>query len=191
MNPDPVYFSAELGVFRNIVLLIATYDRFRFMLSSISKDDDGGSAKLGSKPIVRKSNRKATVILFGRFGIEEILMPQVVGDGMLITKPVGPEAGASSVNISAVMDALQKSSGGPALSDGYPGPPGVMQFLVYVLRAHSRLKFEPGLFEWWTDSECAYRVTSGAIFWELEWTPFVEYSPPVLSASQYRRILNG
>ncbi|KAH6720297.1 hypothetical protein BKA61DRAFT_232690 [Leptodontidium sp. MPI-SDFR-AT-0119] len=189
VNPEPdeplqpPYDSAELGVFRDIMLLIATYEHFPNKLTKEYRHDNWKSTE--SEPLVRKSPRKASVILFGRFCIEEILMPEVVGDVgcLLATQSLAPESAPGSVDILSVIHALQSKSTRPNLHDGRPGPPPIFQFLVYVLRIHFHLKFVPGLFDWWSDSDYAYQVTSGSIFWVTEFTPFVEYSPPVLSYS--------
>lgn len=184
MNPEPPYDSAELGVFRDIMLLIATYEHFPKMLAKKYRPENRKLTE--SEPLVWKSPRKASVILFGCFRIEEILMPEVVSDVgfCLVTQSLAPKAAPGSVSIFSVIYALQSKLTRPVLHDGCPGPPPVFQFLVYVLRIHFHLKFEPGLFDFWSDSDYAYEVTSGSIFWVTEFTPFVEYNPPVLSYRQ-------
>ena len=190
VNPEtdaaPEYDSAELGVLREIMLLVAGYEHFPNKLASKSKLERRESTLEGRR--IGNPSLKVSVVLFGRFCIEEISMPKFVGDGgsYLLTKSLAPETESRSLDIASVLHALQWKSTRPDLHDGYPATcfPNAFQFLVYVLRKHVDLKFKPGLFEFWSDSDYQFQVKSGSIFDETDFTPFVHYTPPILSYMQ-------
>ncbi|PVH84543.1 hypothetical protein DL98DRAFT_584618 [Cadophora sp. DSE1049] len=155
----------------------------------------------GSQPAAQGKTLKITIIRLGIFGIEEESMPAVVSDSRhyLVSNPLDFNAvrpretkekvaegtqmsRAPTVDIPHVIWLIRCKSRRPNMHDGYPVPPLMFLFFVYILRKHFNLRFCSNMLDRYTGCTYDWEIESGTAFFLPVLTDFVEfYHLPVLS----------
>ena len=113
-------------------------------------------------------SRKVSVVLFGKFFLEEIFMPRVTKDvsvTLLVAVPVDNQPGFRNTNV--LLRQIFTSSGQPNHYTSYceaARPP--LQCVQYILRRYCNLRFADEAFEVHIDSPYRMLYTNGDLFLE-------------------------
>ena len=140
-----------------IWLLMQSIHMFEFSLTCIANSD--GKRRLGREssecaPSFSGKTRTASVVLFGIFQAEDIVMPDNLMDAvhqqLLAHDPRSSEGEASvsppNLDIPLILEELYMRSGIPNTNHGRPLPPPPLQLFTFTLRHHFNLQFHSGVF---------------------------------------------
>lgn len=203
----------QLDSIREVLQLLVAYEH----LCSRNKNNKfvNGNGKKGfarfsdgqSEVKIRGAVRKASVVLFGVFQVEEISMPALVKDaahtsvianpgvqmkeheGDAIKSPSVVSSPSNIVDIDCILDTLYTNSTRPNHHDGYPAPPPRLQLFTFILRKYFDLRFSEREFElFYKHQPYAEFIQESIIFrtggYEngIPWSGLLaSYSSPVLS----------
>ncbi|CZS93025.1 uncharacterized protein RAG0_03506 [Rhynchosporium agropyri] len=126
--------------------------------------------------------RTATIIVFGVFRVEEVIMPSNIEgtkDGLLPVSihPTLKGTDQEAFDIPSIMEHLDYHSQGSAPDDfhEHPNPPAMFQLWFFALRRYLDLGFSHNAF--WQWSECMWwqDVGGGTVFHDPSWAPVQPY----------------
>lgn len=116
-------------------------------------------------PYIPGGKRKVTIVMFGMFRPEVVLMPETVEHSSrcyLVNEPLVPKeqwapanqdgqvadyVSPCAVDIRWVLEIVHKRSGRPNLRNRCPSPPPPLRFIEFVLAKEFKTKFKDGLFD--------------------------------------------
>lgn len=178
VQPPPSQAPVEVA---DIARLMAVYEHNVIRIANL-KSYTGPMRRTGTAATIYGRTRKVSVVMFGIFQVEEIVMPADVTEAKnnwLTAIPLGPPG----PSINHLLLGLRWVSRRPETHNGYPSPLPILTVFVFILRRYLGKRF----------ADQCFNNMSGVSYLELAdptvFCPhigpadaiFVGYKPPVLT----------